>query len=103
MSPPNVTINPNNFIAKVLGSATFLCSAFGIGDFSYKWESSNLILTNERSLTISSVLPQSQGQYKCTATSSYSNLTSEAFAILQVKGTYNIQNSYSDCTMYFTL
>ena len=88
MSPPIVKINPNNFTAKVLGSVKFLCSAIGIGDFSYRWESLNLVHTNERSLIISSVLPQHQGQYKCTALSSYSHLSSTAFAMLHVKGTY---------------
>ena len=88
MSPPIVIINPNNFTAKVLGNVKFLCSAFGIGNFSYNWESSNLGHTNERSLTINSVLPQYQGQYKCTATSSYSNLSSAAFAMLHVKGMF---------------
>ena len=86
MLPPIVTILPNNVTAKVYDTITFVCSAVGLGDFSFEWETSNLIHTNERSLTIKSVLPQHQGQYKCTVTSSYSNLSSDAFATLNIKG-----------------
>ena len=88
MPPPNVTIVPNDVTAKVYGSVTFVCSAVGLGDFSFQWESSNLILTNERSLTINSVLPRHQGQYKCTVTSLYSSLSSDAIAMLHVKGNH---------------
>ena len=85
---PNVTIVPNDVTAKVFGSVTFVCSAVGFGDLSFQWESSNSILTNERSLIINPVLPRHQGQYKCTVTSSYSNLNSDAFATLHVKGNH---------------
>ena len=88
MPPPNVTIVPNDVTAKVYGNVTFVCSAIGFGDFSFQWESSNLILTNERSLTINSVLPRHQGQYKCIVTSLYSNLSSDAIAMLHVKGNH---------------
>ena len=86
--PPNVTIVPNDVTAKVYGSVMFVCSAVGLGDLSFQWESSNSVLTNERSLTINSVLPSHQGQYKCIVTSSYSNLNSDAFATLHVKGNH---------------
>ena len=86
VSPPNVTIAPNSVTAKVYGSVTFVCSAVGLGDFLFKWELSNSVLTNERSLTLNPVLPKQQGQYKCTVTSSYSNLSSAEFAVLHIKG-----------------
>ena len=86
VTPPVVTISSNSVTAKVLGSVTFVCSAIGHEDFSYEWELPNLVLATGRSLTINSVLPQQQGQYKCTATSSFSNLSSNAFATLHVKG-----------------
>ena len=90
MSAPIVTIDPNSLTANLYDPIEFICSAVGLGDFSYAWESSsNIVHTNERSLTIDSALPRHQGQYKCTVTSSYSNLTSEAFATLKLKGIYN--------------
>ena len=85
---PNVTIVPNDVTAKVYGIVTFVCFAVGFGDLSFQWESSNLVHTNKRSLTINPVLPRHQGQYKCTVTSSYSNLSSDAFATLHVKGNH---------------
>ena len=87
MPPPVVTINPNNVTIKVFESVTFVCSAIGFGGFLFKWESLNLIQYNS-SLTIDSVLPQHQGQYRCTATSLFSNLSSDAVATLHIKGNY---------------
>ena len=72
-----------------------MCSAVGLGDFLFVWEhdgevtSAALSILQQHSLTIHSVLPQHQGRYKCTVTSSYSNLTSEAFATLQLIGNLN--------------
>ena len=86
MSPPIVTVDPNDVTVKLYDTITFVCSANGLGDFSFKWESSNLINTNERSLTIDSILPKHQGQYKCIAMSSYSNLSSDALATLNIRG-----------------
>ena len=86
VSPPIVTVDPNNVTVKVYDTITFVCSAIGLGDFSFKWESSDLVHTNERFLTINSVLPKHQGQYKCIAMSSYSNLSSIALATLNIKG-----------------
>ena len=86
VSPPIVTVVPNSVTAKVYGNVTFVCSAVGLGNFLFKWESSNSVLTNERSLTLNPVLPHHQGQYKCTVTSSYSNLSSAVFAALHIKG-----------------
>ena len=91
-SPLIVTIDPSNVIAKVHQNVTFVCSAVGLGGFLFVWEhdgeviSAALSTLQQHSLTIHSVLPQHQGQYKCTVTSSYSNLTSEAFATLQLIG-----------------
>ena len=92
MSLPVVTIAPNDVTAKLYESVTFVCSAVGPGGFSFKWESSNSIHTNERSLTINSILPRHQGQYKCTVTSLYSNLSSDAFATLNIKGNHLHKN-----------
>ena len=88
MFPPIVTVDPNDVTVKVYDTITFVCSADGFGDFLFKWESSNMVQTNERSLTIDSVLPKHQGQYKCIATSSFSNLSSSAFATLNIKGNH---------------
>ena len=88
VSPPSVTIAPNNVTAKVYENVTFVCSAVGLGSFSFNWESSNSVYTNERALTFNPVLPRHQGQYKCTVTSSYSNLSSNAFAMLHIKGNH---------------
>ena len=92
VSPPIATIDPSNVIAKVHQNVTFVCSAVGLGDFLFVWEHDDevtlaaLSTLQQHSLTIHSVLPQHQGQYKCTVISSYSNLTSEAFATLQLIG-----------------
>ena len=92
VSLPIVTIDPSNVIAKIHENITFVCSAVGLGDFLFVWEHDGevtltaLSTLQQHFLTIHSVLPQHQGQYKCTVTSSYSNLTSEAFATLQLIG-----------------
>ena len=92
VSPPIVTIDPTNVIAKVHKNITIFCSAIGVGDFLFVWEHDGEVIATapsalqQHSLTIHSVLPQNQGQYKCIVTSSYSNLTSEAFATLQLIG-----------------
>ena len=94
VSPPIVTIDPNNVTAKVHESITFVCSATGLEYLSFVWEYNGSVISvsnstlHKNSLTIHSVLPQMQGQYKCTVTSSYSNLSSDAFTTLHVKGTY---------------
>ena len=91
-SPPNVTIDPSNAIAKVNEDVPFVCSAVGVGDFLFVWEhdgeviSAALSTRQQNSFTIHSVLPPHQGQYKCIVTSSHSNLSSEAFATLQLIG-----------------
>ena len=92
--PPIVTVDPNNAITKVFEDVTFVCSAIGLGDMSFVWEYNGSVISSsdsalrQDSLTITSVLPQQQGQYKCTVTSSYSNLSSHAFATLHTKGNH---------------
>ena len=88
VSPPNVTIDPNTITTKLYGTITFTCSAVGFGDFSFEWLSPNFDRTYERFLTIDSVLPRHQGQYKCTVTSLYSNLSSYGLATLNVQGNH---------------
>ena len=92
VSPPIVTIDHNNVTAKLHKTVTFVCSAVGLGNFLFVWEhdgeiiSAALTAVKQHSLTIHSVLPRHQGQYKCNVTSSYSNLSSEAFVTLQLIG-----------------
>ena len=38
VSPPIVTVDPSNVIAKVHQNITFVCSAVGLGDFLFVWE-----------------------------------------------------------------
>ena len=95
VSPITVTINPNNIAAKVFGSVTFFCHTTVYGNFSFVWEHDGSVIsisTNstvpQDSLSIDSVMPQHQGQYKCTVTASYSNLSvnSTTFAMLNLNG-----------------
>ena len=92
VSPSVVTIVPNNYIANLFENVTFVCSATGLGNFSFVWEHDGSVVSSSRStqsqysLSIDSIMPQDQGQYKCTVTSSYSNLSSDALAILTLNG-----------------
>ena len=92
VSPPIVTIDHNNVTAKVYESVTFMCSATGLEYLSFVWEYNGSVISmsnstlHQNALIISSVLPQMQGQYKCTVTSSYSNMSSDAITTLHVKG-----------------
>ena len=90
--PLDITVEPNNVTAKVYGSVTFVCYTNGFGDLSFVWEFDDSVISTsnstlqQNSLTIHSLLPQHQGQYKCIATSPYSNSSSYAFATLNLKG-----------------
>ena len=90
VSPPIVTIDPSNVIAKVHQNVTFVCSAVGLGDFLFVWKHDDEVTSAALSTLQHATFPhyslQHQGQYKCTVTPSYSNLTSEAFATLQLVG-----------------
>ena len=94
VSPITVTINPNNIAAKVFGSVTFVCHTTVYGNFSFVWEHDGSVISisnstlPQDSLSIDSVMPQHQGQYKCTVTASYSKLpvNSTAFAMLNLNG-----------------
>ena len=96
VSPPIVTVAPNNYTANLFESVTFVCSAVGLGDFSFVWEHDGSVISASPSqastltqypLSVGPVMPQHQGQYKCTVTSSYSNLSSDdAFAMLNLNG-----------------
>ena len=61
-------------------------------DMLFVWEHDDLAISTssstlqQNSLTIDSVLPQHQGQYKCTVTSSYSTLSSYGLATLHLNG-----------------
>ena len=96
VSPITATINPNNITAKVFGSVTFVCHTTVYGDFSFVWEHGGSVISISNStqprdfLRIDSVMPQHQGQYKCTVTASYSNLSvnSDAFAVLNLNGNF---------------
>ena len=86
--PPIVTIDPYTTITKVFGSVVFNCSAVGFGEFSYAWNFnlSLVVLSNEPTFVIDRVLPQQRGEYRCTVTSSYMQLSSSVVATLSVKG-----------------
>ena len=92
--PLVVTIDPDTVIAKVFESVTFVCYATGLGDLSFVWEHDGSVITasnstlQQNSLTIDSVLPQHQGQYKCTVTSSYSTLSSYELTTLKLTGNF---------------
>ena len=91
VSPPYVTIYPCVVTAKIFDNVTFVCYATGFGEsFSYKWEHNGSTISTSSSLTISPILPQHQGQYKCTVTLAYSNFTSKAdgFATLNLNGNF---------------
>ena len=96
VSPPTVTIYPNNVTAKILGSVTFICYTTGFGDFSFVWEHDSSVISasnstlQQDSLSIDPVLPQHQGQYRCTVTASYTNLStnSDAFTMLNLNGNF---------------
>ena len=96
VSSLTVTIDPNNITAKIFESVTFVCTATGSGDFLFTWEhDGSVILTSnstvqQDSLSIDSILPQHQGQYKCTVTASYSSLvmSSDAFVMLNLNGNF---------------
>ena len=94
VSSITVTINPNITTAKVFGNITFVCHSTVHGNFSFVWEHDGLVISissstlSQDSLNIDSVMPQHQGQYKCTVTASYSNFSvnSHAFAELNLNG-----------------
>ena len=97
VSPITVTINPNIITAKVFESVTFVCHTTTIyGNFSFVWEHDGLVISISNStlpqdfLNIDSVMPQHQGQYKCTVTTTFSNLSvnSDAFALLNLNGNF---------------
>ena len=89
-----VTIDPNNVTTEVFKSITFVCYTNGSGDLSFAWEHDNMIISTTTStlrqnhLTIDSVLPRHQGQYKCTVILSQSNMSYEAFAMLNLNGNF---------------
>ena len=101
--PLVVTVNPNNVTAKVYGSVTFFCYSNGYGDLSFVWEYGDSVISasnstlQQNSLTIESVLPQHQGQYKCTVTSPYSTSSSYALATLNLNG--NAIYSMHSCSL----
>ena len=90
--PLLVTIDPNNVTTKVFGSVTFVCYSNGFGALSFVWEYDDSVISTfnstvqQDSLIIDSVLPQHQGQYKCTVTSSHSSLSTFALATLKLNG-----------------
>ena len=90
--PPIVTINPSNIIVSLFEPVTFVCVAVGHGDLLFVWEHDDIVISTsnstlqQNSLTIDSVLPQHQGQYRCTVTSSYSTLSSYGLATLRLNG-----------------
>ena len=92
--PPIVTINPSNIIVSVFDRVTFVCSAVGHGDLLFVWEHDDSVISTsnstlqQNSITIDSILPQHQGQYKCTVTSSYSTLSSYELATLRLNGNF---------------
>ena len=91
MSPPAVSVTPNITTGEVFGSVQFNCSANGFGDLSFAWyHNGSLLQTSnssvENTLTISRVLPQHQGIYKCIVTLIQKQLTSDSYATLVVNG-----------------
>ena len=90
VSPAIVSITPNNHIANLYESVTLVCSAIGLGNFSFAWEHNGMAISSPvaDSFRIDSVMPQHQGQYKCTVTTTYSNFSvnSDAFAMLNLNG-----------------
>ena len=92
--PQIVTVYPNNNAVKVFESVTFVCNTTGFGNLSFVWEHDGSVISTSNStlqqdsLSIDPVLPQHQGQYRCTVTSSYSNLSSYALATLNLNGNF---------------
>ena len=92
--PPIITINPSNIIVNVFKPITFVCVAVGHGNLLFVWEHDDSVISasnstlQQNSLTNDSVLPQHQGQYKCTVTSSYSTLSSYGLATLRLNGNF---------------
>ena len=88
VSPPSVTVYPKNITAKIYERVTFVCNTTGYGEFSFSWEHDGVIIAASNSnvlqsyLIVDPVLPQHRGHYKCTVTSLFSNITSNAFATL---------------------
>ena len=91
-----VTIDPKNVTTKVFWSVTLTCYTNGFGDLLFVWEHDDSVISTsnstlqQNSLTIDSVLPQHQGQYKCTViyTSFYKVLTSHAIATLSLNSKF---------------
>ena len=88
MSPAIVSIIPNNHSVNLYESVAFFCSAIGRGSFSFAWEHNGIVISSSDSLSIDSVMPQDQGQYKCTVTTTFSNfsINSNASAMLNLNG-----------------
>ena len=88
MSPAIVSIIPNNHSVNLYESVAFFCSAIGRGSFSFAWEHNGMVISSSDSLSIDSVMPQDQGQYKCTVTTTFSNfsINSNASAMLNLNG-----------------
>ena len=107
VSPPAVTVVPNNATAKVFENITFICHTTGFGEFSFVWEHNGSVILSSNStlrhsyFSIQSILPQNQGQYKCTVASFYSNLSSSAFATLNLNGNFWYLAVYSICTFMY--
>ena len=87
-----VTIDPNNFTAKIFERITFVCYATGARELSFTWEHNGSVIaisnstSQQDSLIIDSIMPQHQGQYKCIVTSPYSSMSSYALATLNING-----------------
>ena len=95
VSPPSITVYPKNTTAKVYENVTFVCYTTGHGDFLFSWEHDGVIISASNSsllknhLIIDSVLPQHQGHYKCSVTSLFSNITSNASVTLYLNSEFS--------------
>ena len=95
-----VMIDPNNVTAKMFESVKFICYTNVSGGKSFTWEHHGLLISTSNStsqqdsLIISSIMPKHQGLYKCTVKSSYSNLSSDAVASLNLNGNHTYCYSY---------
>ena len=101
VSPPIVTITPKSYIANLRRSVEFTCNTMGFGDFSFVWEHDGSVISTSNSslqhnsIYIDAVLPEHQGQYRCTVTSFFSNLRSDAFATLTLNGIITVHTYMS--------
>jgi len=89
-----VTIDPNNITVKIFESVTLVCNTTGSGELTFVWEHDGSIISTSNStsqqdsLSINSVIPWHQGQYKCTVRLFYSSLSSYALASLTLNGNF---------------